>query len=79
MLSLLVGRVLDIPEEDSSTNALAGVLGAPLEGGRTYSKESEKWSTAPLLLSLCHSQDVWARPLLHATKTGVTRSTHGKT
>ena len=31
--------VLNIPEEDSSTNPLAGVLGAPLEAGENMYSE----------------------------------------
>ena len=34
--------VLNIPEEDSSTNPLAGVLGAPLEAGENMYSELQK-------------------------------------
>ena len=44
---ILVGSeemVLNIPEEDSSTNPLAGVLGAPLEAGENmYSDLQRKY------------------------------------
>ena len=35
-------KVLNIPEEDSSTNPLAGVLGAPLEAGENMYSELQK-------------------------------------
>ena len=34
--------VLNIPEEDSSTNPLAGVLGAPLEAGENMYTNLQK-------------------------------------
>ena len=34
--------VLNIPEEDSSTNPLAGVLGAPLEAGENMYSELQR-------------------------------------
>ncbi len=44
---MLVGSeemVLSIPEEDSSTNPLAGVLGAPLEAGENmYSQLQNRY------------------------------------
>ncbi len=45
-LSLARGEamVLSIPEEDSSTNPLAGVLGAPLEAGENmYSQLQNRY------------------------------------
>ncbi len=45
---MLVGSeemVLSIPEEDASTNPLAGVLGAPLEAGENmYSQLQSRYS-----------------------------------
>ena len=37
-----VENVLNIPEEDSSTNPLAGVLGAPLEAGENMYSELQR-------------------------------------
>ena len=49
---MLVGSekmVLNIPEEDSSTNLLAGVLGAPLEAGKNmYSQLQNRYSRSVL-------------------------------
>ena len=49
---MLVGSekmVLSIPEEDSSTNPLAGVLGAPLEAGKNmYSQLQNRYSRSVL-------------------------------
>ena len=45
ILLTLVGSevvVLNIPEEDSSTNPLAGVLGAPLEAGENMYSELQR-------------------------------------
>ena len=42
---ILVGSeemVLNIPEEDSSTNPLAGVLGAPLEAGENMYSDLQR-------------------------------------
>ncbi len=35
-------RVLNIPEEDSATNPLAGVLGAPLEAGENMYSQLQR-------------------------------------
>ena len=44
VLTLASGEknVLNIPEEDSSTNPLAGVLGAPLEAGENMYSELQR-------------------------------------
>ena len=44
VLTLVGGEkmVLSIPEEDSSTNPLAGVLGAPLEAGENMYSQLQR-------------------------------------